>query len=330
MKLTLLGLAAAIAGTTVVTLVRQASPVQSLTSGSRVALAGSVESREVEVANEVAGRIVSFPLAEGSAVRPGDVLVALDDGDARLRLARIGATLRVAEAALDDLRSRPRKEELALALSRLTEQDLDLARVRADLERMHRAATLVSPADMDAATAACRLSEQRLATANRELDLLKAGARQAEIDGAQARVDELAREVDLAARELAKCEIKAPLAATVLRKNFEAGELAAAGSHLVTLLDTTETWVELAADERLLGRIALGEKAEIRAERGEARAMGRVSFIADKHGFTPRDALTLDERSKLTYRVKVAVDAPPPPWLKPGMFVEVVLGGAAP
>jgi HlyD family secretion protein len=328
-KVALLGIGVAIAGTTAVTLVRQSSThALSPEAAAVVRLVGSVESREVEVANEVAGRIVALPVGEGDAVEPGALLATLDDEDARLRLARLEAALHAAKAQLDDLRGRPRKEELALPAARVAEEEVALAKARADLERLSHAESVVARQDIEEGTAAARLAAQRLETAKCELALVAAGARPAEIEAASAHADELAREVDLAARELAKCRVTAPLAGTVLRKNFEAGELAPAGSRLVTIIDTSETWVELAADERLLGRIALGEAAEIRAESGSAPVAGHVSFIADKHAFTPRDALTLDERSKLTYRVKVKVDGKPPAWLRPGMFVEVSLGGA--
>ena len=61
---------------------------------------------------------------------------------------------------------------------------------------------------------------------------------------------------------------------------------------------------------------------------------GRVSFVADRAEFTPKNIQTPDERVKLVYRVKVDVTTRDQV-LKPGMPVDTVLpldqdGGPAP
>ena len=50
-----------------------------------------------------------------------------------------------------------------------------------------------------------------------------------------------------------------------------------------------------------------------------------MSFVSPKAEFTPRNVQTANERAKLVYRIKVAVDNSKGV-LKPGMPVEVDLG----
>jgi HlyD family secretion protein len=50
----------------------------------------------------------------------------------------------------------------------------------------------------------------------------------------------------------------------------------------------------------------------------------RVSYIADKSEFTPKNVQTQEERAKLVYRVKVELSNPDGV-LKPGMPADVVI-----
>ncbi len=56
--------------------------------------AGSVQPhRRVTVSSEVAGRILEIPAEEGAIVRPGDLLVRLDDREIRLQIQEAGASI---------------------------------------------------------------------------------------------------------------------------------------------------------------------------------------------------------------------------------------------
>jgi HlyD family secretion protein len=61
-------------------------------------------------------------------------------------------------------------------------------------------------------------------------------------------------------------------------------------------------------DERDVRRLRLGQSATLYTDAGGAGIPGKVSFISSKAEFTPRNVQTVEERSKLVYRVKVAVD----------------------
>ena len=56
-----------------------------------------------------------------------------------------------------------------------------------------------------------------------------------------------------------------------------------------------------------LARLRLGQEAEVTTDDGQARK-GRVSFVASRAEFTPKNVQTRDERVKLVYRIKVALE----------------------
>jgi len=113
----------------------------------------------------------------------------------------------------------------------------------------------------------------------------------------------------------------------VLLKNFEAGELALAGQPVVTLGNPDSLWVRVYVAAPEIGRVRLGARAEVFAEGfGSHTFPGRVVFIASSAEFTPRAALTEEERANLVFAVKIAMD-PAGGALKPGLPVEVRISG---
>ena len=71
-------------------------------------------------------------------------------------------------------------------------------------------------------------------------------------------------------------------------------------------------------------RLRLGQPAQLFTDAGGAPIGGTVSYISPKAEFTPRNVQTADERSKLVYRIRIAVDNTAGV-LKQGMPVEAEL-----
>jgi HlyD family secretion protein len=64
--------------------------------------------------------------------------------------------------------------------------------------------------------------------------------------------------------------------------------------------------------------VRLGERALVRVTGERREFQGRVVEIASRAEFTPRAALTEEERANIVFGVKVALD-PQPGLLKPGL-----------
>ena len=87
------------------------------------------------------------------------------------------------------------------------------------------------------------------------------------------------------------------------------------------LADLDHAWAEVFVDEPMIPRIKLGQAATVFTDAGGPGLPGKVSYIASKAEFTPRNVQTAEDRSKLVYRVKIAVDNSKG-ILKQGMPVE--------
>ena len=77
----------------------------------------------------------------------------------------------------------------------------------------------------------------------------------------------------------------------------------------IVVLDRSRSRLgEVYVDEPMVPRLKLGQPATLFTDAGGAGIPGTVSYISSKAEFTPRNVQTAEDRSKLVYRVKVAVD----------------------
>jgi HlyD family secretion protein len=134
-------------------------------------VAGTIEATQVDIAPKVTARILEIPVAEGSRVRRGDLLVVLDAAEREAEVARLDAAVRVARAQLRDLQAGARREELAEARAVVARAEAQLADLLAGARREE-----------------VRGARQVVAEAEARLRDLEAGARTQEIEQARSAV----------------------------------------------------------------------------------------------------------------------------------------------
>jgi HlyD family secretion protein len=145
----------------------------------------------------------------------------------------------------------------------------------------------------------------KLAEANR-LELQRKeeqlGQQKAAIDGAKA-------QAGITGVMLSDTIINSPIDGVVLVKSAEPGEVLAAGTTVLTIGDIDHPWLRGYITEGDLGRVKLGQKADITSDSFPGKTYpGHVSFIASDAEFTPKQIQTNEERVKLMYRIKIDVD----------------------
>ena len=265
---------------------------------SHVRASGVVEMDEIDVASLEGGRIVRLAVDEGDPVRAGDTLAVLQRGELVAQVeAQIAQAGRAAAQSLE-VTTGPRAEELLRGN----------VIAQADLDRAH--------SERDAAVARRDVLVQRVT-------MLELGSRHEEVTAAREAASAARAQLAALRSRQGELVLTAPSHGVVLLKNFEAGELALPGQPLVTLGDPESLWVRVYVAAPQIGRVCLGAKAEVLPEGFGKRAFpGRVIFIATQAEFTPRAALTEEERANLVFAVKIAMD-PTGRALKAGLPVEV-------
>ncbi len=76
----------------------------------------------------------------------------------------------------------------------------------------------------------------------------------------------------------------------------------------MVITDLDHAWANVYVDEPVVPRLRVGDTATLFTDAGGPGVTGTISYISERAEFTPRNVQTADDRSKLVYRVKVAVD----------------------
>src|SRR5262249_23738868 len=136
---------------------------------------------------------------------------------------------------------------------------------------------------------------------------LEAGARREEIEAARARV--AAGDAQIASLEKNRTDatVRAPIGGIVTERLLDPGEMATPRAPIAVATDLAPAWAEVFVEEPDVPRLKLGQSATVVTDAG-TRLDGKISFISSKAEFTPRNVQTAEDRSKLVYRIKIAVD----------------------
>lgn len=299
---------------------------------SLIFASGYVEATDVRISTKVGGTLESFPVREGDLVEPGQELARIDTTDLDLALDRARAERGQAEAELRLRLAGSREEDVAAAAAQVAQTKADLEGAAKELARVQGLLDAGSGTERarDDALARRDAAKARLDAATETERKLRAGSRPEEIAQARARLASADAGVAQLAQQVADAVVRSPLAGVVTEKVAEAGEVLAPGSRLCVVTDLEDAWLTVYVAEPDLGRIRLGQDADVVTDDGQRRA-GKVSFIASQAEFTPKNVQTRDERVKLVYKVKIGLDNADG-LFKPGMPAEARLraAGAAP
>jgi HlyD family secretion protein len=124
-------------------------------------------------------------------------------------------------------------------------------------------------------------------------------------------------------------QVVAPTKATVEVLDVRPGDLIGPNTPIATLLESDQIYVRIYIPETELGKIKLGQKAEIRVDSFPKQAFnGVVEQINQQAEFLPRNVQTREERVHQVFGIKVRIDDPSHRILA-GMAADVKLAPAS-
>tara|TARA_R110002051_G_scaffold14460_6_gene46863 strand:+ start:28487 stop:29716 length:1230 start_codon:yes stop_codon:yes gene_type:complete len=229
--------------------------------------------RQVTVAAETSGTIISEPIRKGANVNAGDLLCRLDPGTRDASLAE-------AKARLTEAQGRVPEAQAAVAESR--------ARVR-EAEINVNAARKLSVEGF--------ASETRLVSAEAGSEAATAGVQRAasSVASARAGIEAATAAVAVATREIARLEIRAPFAGLLETDTAELGSLMQPGSSCATIVQLNPMKLIGFTPEADVEKVVIGAAASARLSSG-AKVLGRVTFLS-------RSA----DESTRTFRVEIEI-----------------------
>ncbi|WP_411889904.1 efflux RND transporter periplasmic adaptor subunit [Yoonia sp. SDW83-1] len=236
------------------------------TIDSAVILRGRTEAaRQVTVAAETSGLVVSEPLRKGTFVEQGDELCRLDPGARQASLAEARARLTEAEGRVPEAQA-----SVAEANARVREAEINL-----------NAAQQLSQDGF--------ASETRLVSAQAAMDGARAGVQRANsgVKSAEAGIEAAEAAVESAEREIDRLTIRAPFAGLLETDTAELGSLMQPGALCATVIQLNPIKLVGFVPEADVSKISVGALAGARLVSG-AEVQGRVTFLSRSADETTR------------------------------------------
>jgi len=118
-------------------------------------------------------------------------------------------------------------------------------------------------------------------------------------------------------------KVRTPIDGIVLTRAFEPGEIVAAGGTIYIIGNLNTMKLTVYVPEEKYGRVFLGQEYSVSVDSyPDQEFKGRVTHIADKAEFTPRNVQTIQGRKNTVYAVSLTIPNPSLA-LKPGMPADV-------
>ncbi len=249
---------------------------------------GNFESDEILISAEVSGKIIAMNVDEGDPVSPGDVLAAIDSVPLFLKLETYEAQ---------------RSAILSRGGNVYTQSDV-LEQQKANLEKeLARVEALLKDG------AATEKQKDEIVYQIQVLDRQIANVR-SQNTPISAEASAVNAQIDILLDQIARCQVKAPVQATVLSRFVNAGEVVGAGKPMFKIANLDKMYLKAYVSGSQLSSIQIGQVVKVRiddSEDGFKVYDGKITWISSQAEFTPKIIQTKEERVNFVYAIKVLV-----------------------
>jgi HlyD family secretion protein len=237
------------------------SQVQDLTK--TISTSGKVEPQHIFEAHAPDATVVKEVYVHvGQQVRQGQLLVALDDSNARAKLAAATAALRAAEAGFQSVESGGTHQEQLALTSNLAKAQIDCDQAARDLDVVQKLAAKGAAAPSEVAQAQTRLNLATASLHSLEEQKTKPFA-PVDLSRARSSVTEAQAAYDAAAQVIAQSNVRAPFPATVYSLPVTRYSYIEPGAEILQAADLSKLQVVAYFDEPEVGDLQLNNPVSI-------------------------------------------------------------------
>lgn len=272
---------------------------------------GTLERDRIQLkatANEI---ITLQPIAQGAAVKPGELIVQLDDRRELALVAKARANLASAQAYLSKLQNGARAEDIAANRAQVDGAQAQLLEAQKAFERAQTLVEqkLTSKAELDSARSKRDLAQANLKSAKENLLALTNGTRAEDLQQAEAQVELAAASLALEQQNLRELSIVATRAGVLDYLPKKLGDRSSPGETVAILLSEGAPYarVYIPSSQRL--KLTAGQTLMIHVDGLNEPLAGTLRWISQDPAFTPYYALNSSDRARLVYLAEV--DLPP-------------------
>ena len=273
---------------------------------------GYVDAQYVYVAPNSAGIIAQFPAKQGQIVRKGDVLFVQTTAQQQALVAAAEAQVAAAQATWQNLTTGGRAEELAASRAAVNKAraDLDLAQTTLARGQKLFQSNTITQAQLDQDRANVESAQAALNQAQAQLAVTALPARAEQQKAAEANLDAARANAAKARADLADRTVLAPVDGRVERTYYDPGEMAPAGTPVLSLLPADALKVEFYVGEPDRMKLAMGQSVSVGCDGCASGMTARVTYLASDPQYTSPIIYSRDERSQLVYLAEATIDNP--------------------
>ncbi|MGA1876041.1 MAG: efflux RND transporter periplasmic adaptor subunit [bacterium] len=294
-----------------------------------------VSNQDVEIKSEASGRVTRLPFDISAEVHVSSLLVELDPTDEQRNVEKAEATLEAARARLKSAKQELMIAEEKLKITRMnikaeissTRAAWEDAENKAQREEQLYEKKLSSREELDTRkTEAIRAKsayeqvlarQEELKALTMELELKRQAVQLEESKFRSAKID-----LEIANQRLDDTRILSPIEGVITTKNIQIGQIISSGienigggTTLLVVSDLSRIFVIASVDESDIGKIQLGQKAEITVDSfPDLKFPGQVVQIATRGNSVS---------NVVTFEVKIEVLGDKKSLLKPEMTANV-------
>lgn len=249
---------------------------------------GRTEATEVDITAKFGGRLEQVLVKEGDSVESNQAVARIDTRELEAQLRRAQAEVSRTE------------QEKHFAVAIIAQRKSELSLTRKDLMRA------MGLYENDG------ISLEQLQRDETAVETAKAtlAAAQAQLSNAEAAIEAAIANTELIKTQIDDSVLRSPIGGRVLYRLAEPGEVLPGGGKVLTVLDPIDIYMTLFLPTQDAARVGIGAEAAVLLDGiPDVVIPAKVSFVAPRAQFTPKEVETRTEREKLMFRLKVQLDA---------------------
>jgi HlyD family secretion protein len=268
---------------------------------------GTLERERVAHTATINEVVVALPVAQGSQVKKGMLLVQLDDTIQKAQVSKADAEVAQADANLEKLRNGARVEDVAAAVAKVAGARASVTESESNYVRAVelRKSKTISAADLDKTLAARDANVASLHSAQEELRKLTNGTREEDLRAAEAQLAAASAFLASEKKKLADLTVLATRDGILDNLPWNLGERVTTGSPLAIVLAGKAPYVRIYVPEPYRIKLKVGDELVVHVDGLEKSLTGKLRWIATEPAFTPYYALNQEERARLMYLAEV-------------------------
>jgi len=268
---------------------------------------------QAAISPKVSAPVAKFYVQRGAKVHEGELLVTLENKDLSAAVVDNKGAYTAAQATYDTATKAQAPEDLTKAKLDVAQAkatlDLDQSIVNARTELFTQGA--IPGRDLDTAKATLVQAQAAFNIAQQHLDSLLKVGNEATIKNAQGTLEAARGKYLGAEAQLSYSEIRSPISGVITERPLFAGETAAAGTPLITVMDTSALIAKLHVAQTLAQNLRLGAPATVKVPGIDDPVPAKVSLISPAldPGSTTVEVWLRVENPRGTYKAGTPVHA---------------------